>query len=437
MGISLKVLFSFFDDLSSSFNQEIAMGGQFFICITAVLLSLAASDSNPLPMTENAVMNEYLRSLKIFEYNRDVMPEGNHGYGSPVEVFCSMYLIEISEVDDLNMDYRAMLYFRQSWNDSRLAYLDLDIHSIILNDPRLIWTPDLFFVQEKEGIHHNLIVPNTFIKISPEGEVLYSVRLSLTFSCPMDFRKYPHDVQKCTFSAESYGRSRDKLALMWDYRKPNPVLFNKNISTFPFELKAVNESIKHSSFSFGEYTSLQISLIFQRKIGFYMIQLYIPFLLLVALSWLSFWIPPKMIALRLPLLLVVLYLMTNIGSGISERIPPVSYTKGSDVWIAVCESLVFTSFLESILVHIISRNREKFEKKLRKKDPEAQRVLEPEDKINPANNDSSNGAANIVASRLKSDVLVSKRIDKISAVLFPSLFVIFNFVYWLVYCTGH
>ncbi|XP_055930520.1 glutamate-gated chloride channel-like [Argiope bruennichi] len=413
------------------------MTRQFYACIIAALLCLAASDSNPLPMTENAVIQEYFSQLKILGYNREVMPEGNHGYGSPVVVLCTMYLLDISEVNDLSMDYRAMLYFRQSWNDSRLAYPDLDIHSIVLNDPRYIWTPDLFFVQEKEGIHHNLIVPNAFIKISPEGEVLYSVRLSITFSCPMDFRKYPHDIQKCTFSVESYGRSRDKLALMWDFRKPHPVSFNKNISTFSFQLKAVNESIKHETFNFGEYTCLEVSIELERKIGFYMIQLYIPFLLLVVLSWLSFWIPSKMIALRLPLLLVVLYLMVNIGSGISERIPPVSYTKGSDVWIAVCESLVFSSFLESILVHIISRNKEKLEKKMRKKDPEAQRVLEPEEKMNPVNNDSSNGAVNIVASRLKREARLSKLIDKISALLFPCLFIVFNFVYWLFYCTGH
>ncbi|GBL66836.1 hypothetical protein AVEN_169013-1 [Araneus ventricosus] len=109
-----------------------------------------------------------------------------------------------------------------------------------------------------------------------------------------------------------------------------------------------------------------------------MIRLYAPFLLLVAISWLCFWIPAKMLALRLPLLLVVLYMMVHIGSEINGKSPPVSYTKGSDVWIAVCESLVFASFLETIVVHILYRKKEK---NMCKNDPEAQNVLEMDEKV--------------------------------------------------------
>ncbi|CAL1301332.1 unnamed protein product [Larinioides sclopetarius] len=328
------------------------------------------------------------------------------------------------------MDYRAMMYFRQSWNDSRLTYPNLPFRSISLNDRSLIWTPDLFSVQEKEGVHHTLISPNSFIKISREGEVRSSVRLSMTFQCPMDFTKYPHDVQKCNFQIESYGSTSDKLSLTWDQRTPNPVSFYKNISTVNFALKDVKESVSHQTFSFGKYTILEISLVLQRKSGFFMIRLYAPFLLLVAISWLCFWIPAKLLTLRLPLLLVILYLMVDIGSEINGKSPPVSYTKGTDVWIAVCESLVFASFLETILVHILYRKKEK---SMCKNDQEAQNVLEMDEKMNRVKGDSS---INLVANRLKCNGNMHKRIDKISAFLFPSLFVLFNFVYGLIYCCG-
>ncbi|GFS86597.1 glycine receptor subunit alphaZ1 [Nephila pilipes] len=358
--------------------------------------------------------------------------------GSPVEVLCTMHLIDIYKVDDLNMDYRVTIYFRQAWNDSRLSFLEQDIHSVVLNDPKHIWTPDLFFVQEKEGIHHSLIVPNSFIRINPDGEVLYSVKISMTLSCPMDLKKFPHDTQKCVFTAESYGRARDTMELSWDRRKYNQsITVNEHINLLPFEVKSVKESVRHSKFTFGEYDALEISIIFERKIGFFLTRLYIPFLLLVAISWISFWIPPKMIALRLSLLLVILYTMTNIASGISEYQPPTAYANGSNVWIAFCETMVFVAFLEFIAVHIVSRNKEKLKKRLHKNDPEAQRVLDLDDKMNPVMSEATTSAVNMVASRLKCDVLISKRIDTACAVLFPILFVAFNLVYWLVYCTGH
>ncbi|GFQ98560.1 glycine receptor subunit alpha-3 [Trichonephila clavata] len=351
-----------------------------FLVVT--LLSFAVSDMNVMPMTENILTQEYLMNLKNSGYNRDIMPDGNYGYGSPVDVLCTMHVLDVTKVDDLNMDYRITLYFRQSWNDSRLSFLEQDIHSVVLNDPKHIWTPDLFFVQEKEGNHHSIIVPNTFLRINPEGEVLYSVRVSVTLSCPMDFKKFPHDKQQCVFMIESYGRTRDKLELSWDRRKMNPpITVNEHINLLLFKVKDVKEKVRHAKFTFGEYTALEVSMIFERKMGFFLTRLYIPFLLLVAISWVSFWIPAKMIALRLSLLFAIFYMMMNISSGMSDYLPPSSYAKGSDVWIAVCETMVFAAFFEFIAVHIIARNKEKLEKRMRKNDPEAQRVLDLDDKV--------------------------------------------------------
>lgn len=36
--------------------------------------------------------------------------------------------------------------------------------------------PDLFFSNEREGHFHNIIVPNVYVRIFPDGKVLYSIR---------------------------------------------------------------------------------------------------------------------------------------------------------------------------------------------------------------------------------------------------------------------
>lgn len=132
----------------------------------------------------------------------------------------------------------------------------------------------------------------------------------------------------------------------------------------------------------GNYTCLRVALTFERKVGFFVTRLYLPFIFLIALTWLSFWIPAKLIAPRLSLLLVVFYLMVQIGADINGHVPKSSYTKGSDVWIAVCESLVFATFLEFLAVHIVARNKDKLQKRLCKNDPEARSVLDSDAKVN-------------------------------------------------------
>ena len=36
--------------------------------------------------------------------------------------------------------------------------------------------PDTFFRNEKEGAFHDVILPNLYIRIFPNGDVLYSIR---------------------------------------------------------------------------------------------------------------------------------------------------------------------------------------------------------------------------------------------------------------------
>ena len=51
----------------------------------------------------------------------------------------------------------------------RLKYLTL-------TDPTKIWMPDTFFRNEKEARKHEIIVPNVYVRIFPNGEILYSIR---------------------------------------------------------------------------------------------------------------------------------------------------------------------------------------------------------------------------------------------------------------------
>ncbi|CAG2162727.1 unnamed protein product [Oppiella nova] len=58
------------------------------------------------------------------------------------------------------------------------------IRYLVLTDPERIWKPDLFFSNEKEGHFHEIIMPNVLLRIYPNGNVLYSIRISLgEYSC--------------------------------------------------------------------------------------------------------------------------------------------------------------------------------------------------------------------------------------------------------------
>ena len=111
----------------------------------------------------------------------------------------NIFLRSISKISDLDMEYSVQITFREKWKDERLQYDDQGetIKFLTLTEPEKIWKPDLFFSNEKEGHFHTIIMPNVLLRIYPNGEVLYSIRISLVLSCTMDLKYYPLDSQEC------------------------------------------------------------------------------------------------------------------------------------------------------------------------------------------------------------------------------------------------
>ena len=64
------------------------------------------------------------------------------------------------------------------------------IKYLTMTDPDKVWMPDTFFQNEKTGHFHNIIVPNVYIRIYPEGKVLYSIRWVTEWCCVLVIRKH-------------------------------------------------------------------------------------------------------------------------------------------------------------------------------------------------------------------------------------------------------
>lgn len=105
----------------------------------------------------------------------------------------------------LCQEYSIQITFREEWNDDRLQYDNMNgrINFLVLTDPEKIWKPDLFFKNEKKGHLHNIIMPNVLLRIFPNGNVLFSIRISLVLFCPMHLKYYPLDQQTCLIQMAS------------------------------------------------------------------------------------------------------------------------------------------------------------------------------------------------------------------------------------------
>ncbi len=113
----------------------------------------------------------------------------------------------------------------------------------------------------------------------------------------------------------------------------------------------------HHSFS-GSFSCQYVTLTLVRQFQFYLIQTFIPTVLIVVLSWVSFWIDTRAVPARITLGVLSVLTMTTQSSAISQRLPRVSYVKAIDVWTTACLVFVFGSLMEFVLVNYLTRKED-------------------------------------------------------------------------------
>ena len=88
--------------------------------------------------------------------------------------------------------------------------------------------------------------------------------------------------------------------------------------------------------------------------GYYAIQVYLPDVFVVALSWIVFWMDKTEMGDRMALgITTILTIMFLLGS-LNGSMPKVSYAKALDWYLLVSFIFVFLSLIECMLVFILT-----------------------------------------------------------------------------------
>ncbi|NXN47404.1 GLRA4 protein, partial [Rhinoptilus africanus] len=412
----------------------------------------SASRSSPQPMSPSDFLDKLMG--RTSGYDARIRPNFK---GPPVNVTCNIFINSFGSVTETTMDYRVNVFLRQQWNDPRLAYREYPDDSLDLDPSMLdsIWKPDLFFANEKGANFHEVTTDNKLLRIFKNGNVLYSIRLTLILSCPMDLKNFPMDIQTCTMQLESFGYTMNDLIFEW-LEEQEAVQVAEGLTLPQFILrdeKDLGYCTKY--YNTGKFTCIEVKFHLERQMGYYLIQMYIPSLLIVILSWVSFWINMDAAPARVGLGITTVLTMTTQSAGSRASLPKVSYVKAIDIWMAVCLLFVFAALLEYAAVNFVSRQHKEFmrlRRRQRRQRMEEELVresrfylrgyglgpcLQPKDGAAEGPNIYSPPPAGMLLREGESlhrrYIDRAKRIDTISRAVFPFTFLVFNIFYWVVY----
>ncbi|KAF3837982.1 hypothetical protein F7725_009750 [Dissostichus mawsoni] len=269
------------------------------------------------------------------------------GFGGPVtEVKTDIYVTSFGPVSDVEMEYTMDVFFRQTWVDRRLKY-EGPIEILRLNNLMVtkVWTPDTFFRNGKRSVAHNMTAPNKLFRIMKNGTILYTMRLTIIAECPMKLVNFPMDGHACPSNLEV-------MVYRWTKGPEHSVeVPPESSSLVQYDLTGQTVSSETIKSITGEYVVMTVYFHLKRKMGYFMIQTYIPCIMTVILSQVSFWINKESVPARTVFGITTVLTMTTLSISARHSLPKVSYATAMDWFIAVCFAFVFSALVEFAAVN--------------------------------------------------------------------------------------
>ncbi|XP_073791610.1 gamma-aminobutyric acid receptor subunit alpha-6 isoform X2 [Danio rerio] len=287
--------------------------------------------------------------------------------------------------------------------------------------------------------------------------------LTINAECPMRLINFPMDGHSCPLKFGSYAYPMSEIVYTW---KKGP-LFSVEVpqessSLLQYDLIGQTVSSERLKSNTGEYIVMTVYFHLQRKMGFFLIQTYIPCIMTVILAQVSFWIDKESVPARTVFGITTVLTMTTLSISARHSLPKVSYATAMDWFIAVCFAFVFSALIEFAAVNYFSTLQAN--KELRRANiaraaaaaaaarSDGEGVLNPLDpggvlkkRMNslsqrsatdrfsrPSQSDFHQQGSAVPANNM---LIGTSIIDKYSRILFPLSFGAFNLVYWIVYLT--
>uniref|UniRef100_A0A3Q0R6U4 Uncharacterized protein n=1 Tax=Amphilophus citrinellus TaxID=61819 RepID=A0A3Q0R6U4_AMPCI len=437
------------------------------VSVWACMWSLPDTIATPSSANADAATDSFQTNITLFTRILDSLLDGydnrlRPGLGDRVtEVKTNIYVTSFGPVSDTDMEYTIDVFFRQSWKDERLKFHGpmniLPLNNLMASK---IWTPDTFFHNGKKSVAHNMTMPNKLLRIKDDGTLLYTMRLTVHAECPMHLEDFPMDSHSCPLKFGSYAYTISEVTYAWTRNASESVVVegeSSRLNQYDLLGQTVGqETIKSST---GEYTVMTAEFHLKRKIGYFVIQTYLPCIMTVILSQVSFWLNRESVPARTVFGVTTVLTMTTLSISARNSLPKVAYATAMDWFIAVCYAFVFSALIEFATVNYFTKRGWAWDGKsvvtdkvIKKKTPSivkknnAYAVAVANYAPNVTKDSSTlptiakGGAADPNKPKADGKAQESKKtfnsvskIDRLSRILFPVLFGIFNLVYWATY----
>ncbi|XP_072753143.1 glutamate-gated chloride channel-like isoform X9 [Anoplolepis gracilipes] len=326
-----------------------------FLCILTLAFTLVtlarAEDIFEEGKSDKEILDNLLLSTR---YDKRLLPPVQ----GTLTVNVSVLLLSLASPDESSLKYEVEFLLQQQWYDPRLRYSNRSRYEYLnaIHHYEDIWLPDTYFIMH--GDFKDPIIPVHFaLRIYRNGTVNYLMRRHLIISCQGSLNIFPFDDPLCSFAIESISYEQTAITYVWKNDegtlRTSPSLTSLN--AYLIKNQTITCPIKVSWR--GNYSCLKVDLIFTRDRSFYFTTVFIPGIILVTSSFITFWLEWNAVPARVMIGVTTMLNFFTTSNGFRGTLPVVSNLTAMNVWDGVCMCFIYASLLEFVCVNYVGRKR--------------------------------------------------------------------------------
>jgi hypothetical protein len=263
----------------------------------------------------------------------DVSRPGAGGPATPVQV--NLYLADLQDVSGADQTFLADLIVLAAWRDPRLAGKWDSVTSVDLD---AVWNPRLQVVNQRAV---SAALPQR-VEVDPSGQVLYRQRLSGRFTTRMDLRDFPMDRQKFRIQLVCLGYPRSEVEL-------TPFPEGRRAGRAE-EFSVTDWAMGRTQMEAADFApapgmtpiaGVQLTWDGRRYVGYYVVQVILPLVMIVLMGWAALWIDPGIVVTRMSIAVTTMLTLIAYRFALGRLVPSLAYLTRFDYFTLGSTLLVF------------------------------------------------------------------------------------------------
>jgi neurotransmitter-gated ion-channel len=267
----------------------------------------------------------------------------------PFPVTVGAYLIDFQKIDESVLTHTLTGYLTLEWRDTRLAKgaagpgAALAEGGVTLDQ---IWSPNIEFMNVNEPRE----TANFQITIDDGGMVKYEERFKAELSTEFELRHFPFDRQMLLMSIESFTHDASEVILVarQGHQLRNPEAFLPD--WFITDVRQIIDTDNHNPDG-KPYSRYTFDIFVQRKVGYYIWNVFLPLTFITLLAWAVFFVAPDDLQTRSGVSITALLTAIAFSLVISGTRPRVSYLTFMDAVFLNSYFLIFLTCTSAIASH--------------------------------------------------------------------------------------